>query len=199
MTKRHATRNINTAHLNVDELLVNSCFNSFPTMKISRIHSHLNGREWILVHERGLWSEIEEVVEAVDAHKCMTKVSKEKTMRGKLLYSPTDLNKAFKRELQKRKWEEVRTDYWVKRKVDQGRVGLGLHFERRRVTVLNVFLMHMAPYLADQIDVGVEIVPATALQEDGGSRRTSVQLQFDVPGLTRVIPAMPLVLLAIGP
>src|SRR5690242_12949438 len=82
-------------------------------MKIAKFHSHLNGREWVLVHQPELWKEIEEVIRRVDATKCMTKVSKEKGMKGKLLYSPMDLNKCFKHELNKRKWDEVRTDYWV--------------------------------------------------------------------------------------
>jgi hypothetical protein len=172
-------------------------------MKISRVHSHLNGREWILVHEPGLWSEIEEVVKAVDAHKCMTKVSKEKTMRGKILYSPTDLNKVFKRELQKRGWNEVRTDYWVtddfelirktiplpaaeQKKIIESskkrairsynqtdfpkkRVAIEVQFGKYSFIPYDLFVKHMAFYVGDKIDVGVEILAMKSMQEEMSS------------------------------
>ena len=65
-------------------------------MKIIEKYSHLNGLEFLLVHSPQLWEEIEGVVGSVDAQKCKTKVSKEKTKNGKILYSPIEMNKIFK-------------------------------------------------------------------------------------------------------
>lgn len=65
-------------------------------MKIQQLHSHLNGHEWLLVHEPRIWKEIERIVRAIDAEKYKTKVSEEKGMRGKLLYAPIELNARFK-------------------------------------------------------------------------------------------------------
>src|ERR1700693_2739534 len=96
-------------------------------MKIAKVHSHLNGREWILVHERKMWSEIEGVVSAIDASACKTKVSKEKTMKDRLLYSPTAINKCFKHQLESLGWGEVRTDYWVKRATSKSQGDGPLH------------------------------------------------------------------------
>jgi hypothetical protein len=84
-------------------------------MKIAETYSHLNGLEFLLVHKPTLWQEIQSVIAAVDANKCRTKVSKEKTMRGKLLFSPIDMNAAFKRLLRERSWDESRVSYWVTR------------------------------------------------------------------------------------
>jgi hypothetical protein len=84
-------------------------------MKIAETYSHLNGLEFLLVHKPTLWQEIQSVIRAVDATKCRTKVSKEKTMRGKLLFSPIEMNAAFKRLLRKSSWEESRVSYWVTR------------------------------------------------------------------------------------
>ncbi len=64
-------------------------------MKISETYSHLNGLEFLLVHKLHLWQEIQAVIATVDADKCRTKISKEKTMKGRLLFSPIDLNAAF--------------------------------------------------------------------------------------------------------
>jgi len=70
-------------------------------MKLVEQYSHLNGCEYLLVHKHELWIEICEVIDNVDAETCKTKISKEKTQKGKLLYSPIDMNKTFKKYLEK--------------------------------------------------------------------------------------------------
>ncbi len=52
-------------------------------MKIVKIYSHLNGLEYLLVHKKALWAEVERVIDGIDAAKCMTKVSQEAGCRGK--------------------------------------------------------------------------------------------------------------------
>lgn len=52
--------------------------------------------------------DIEQAISAVDSRKHKTKTSHEKTMAGKVLYSPDALNRAFKREFQKRRWHNHR-------------------------------------------------------------------------------------------
>jgi len=82
-------------------------------MKIGAMYSHLNGFEWIQYHQKDMWSEINKVIKGVDANKFRTKVSKEKTMKGKILLSPTDINKKMKEDFEKLGWFESRTNYWV--------------------------------------------------------------------------------------
>ena len=82
-------------------------------MQITATYSHLNGMEYLLVHRPTLWSEILDVIASVDAAACKTKVSKEKTMRGKLLYSPVDMNDAFKISFRNQGWTERRNTFWV--------------------------------------------------------------------------------------
>jgi hypothetical protein len=84
-------------------------------VKIAEIYSHLNGLEFLLVHKPNLWQEIQAVIAEVDANKCRTKVSKEKTMMGKHLFSPIDMNSTFKLLLQRNEWNESRVRYWVTR------------------------------------------------------------------------------------
>ena len=82
-------------------------------MKIWAMYSHLNWYEWMLVHRPDLWKEIENVIKTVNAEDFKTKVSKEKTMMGKELFSPVHLNTHFKDEFAKKwRWEK-RTSYWV--------------------------------------------------------------------------------------
>lgn len=82
-------------------------------MRIGAQYSHLNGLEYLLVHKPDLWGEIQEVIASVDAEACRTKVSKEKNMKGKLLYAPIEMNKAVKAGFDARDWQERRTSYWV--------------------------------------------------------------------------------------
>ena len=57
--------------------------------------------------------EIQKVIINVEAEQCRTKISMEKTKKGKLLYSPIDLNARFKQSLQQKNWSESRVGYWV--------------------------------------------------------------------------------------
>ncbi len=66
-----------------------------------------------MVHKRALWKEIKAVIKEVDAVKCRTKISKEKTKKGRTLYSPIALNADFKRLLRAKNWQESRVSYWV--------------------------------------------------------------------------------------
>jgi hypothetical protein len=82
-------------------------------VKIAAYYSHLNGLEFLLVHKPKLWDEIRSVLESVDAETHKTKVSKEKGMIGRMLYSPTDMNAAIKVGFDALGWEERRVTYYV--------------------------------------------------------------------------------------
>jgi len=82
-------------------------------MRIAAHYSHLNGLEYLLVHQPGVWEEIQGIIAAVDGKACKTKISKEKTMKGKLLYSPKDMNTAMKIGFGHHGWQESRVSYWV--------------------------------------------------------------------------------------
>ena len=82
-------------------------------MQIKNRYSHLNGEEYLLVHRKDLWEEVQAVIAGIDAFACRTKVSKEKTMPGKLLFSPTDMNQAFKKRFRNLGWSERRSTFWV--------------------------------------------------------------------------------------
>jgi Restriction endonuclease BglII. len=172
-------------------------------MKIAETYSHLNGLEFLLVHKRTLWQEIQSVIRAVDATKCRTKVSKEKTMRGKLLFSPIEMNAAFKSLLRKSSWEESRVSYWVtrseklirktltmsaeeqKREIQaagetpifsynqtdlvKDRVAVEVQFGKYAFVAYDLFVKHLAFYVGDRIDVGVEILPMKSLQSQMSS------------------------------
>lgn len=82
-------------------------------MRIVEKYSHLNGEEYLLVHHRVTYRSIRDVVKGVDASKCVKKKSREKTMRGKMLFAPKVLNKAFEKLFAKDNWSESRYRYVV--------------------------------------------------------------------------------------
>jgi len=203
-------------------------------MKIVETYSHLNGREFLLVHKPNLWREIKLVIANVDAKKCKTKVSKEKTMKGKLLYSPIEMNTNFKQLLREKEWKESRVSYWVtkseklirktlnmspeEQKKEIGaagevpifsynqtdfvkdRVAIEVQFGKYSFVAYDLFVKHLAFYVGDQIDVGVEILPMKSLQSQMSSGVAYYEGEFyNVVRQGRGVPAVPLIIIGIAP
>lgn len=93
-------------------------------MQIKARYSHLNGWEYLVVHRPQLWDEVQNVIAEVDAFACRTKIAKEKRKAGQLLFSPIDMNKAFRIGLQALGWKERRRTFWV---TDDERLLRGIH------------------------------------------------------------------------
>lgn len=203
-------------------------------MKIVEVYSHLNGREFLLVHKPKLWNEIQEVIKKVDAHACKTKVSKEKGMVGKLLYSPVAMNSRFRDLLRKKRWNESRVGYWVtkseklirktltmtstqqKKEIEASGevpifsynqtdfvkepVAIEVQFGKYSFVAYDLFVKHLAFYVGDQIDVGVEILPMKSLQTQMSSGVPYYEGEFyNVIRQGRGVPAVPLVIVGIEP
>ncbi len=203
-------------------------------MNIAETYSHLNGLEFLLVHKPGLWNEIQTVIANVDALQCRTKVSKENTMRGELLFSPIDMNAAFKRLLRASAWEESRVSYWVtrseklirktlilspddqKKEIEaagekpifsynqtdfvKDRVAVEVQFGKYAFVAYDLFVKHLAFYVGDRIDVGIEILPMKSLQTQMSSGVPYYEGEFyNVVRQGRGVPAVPLVIIGIEP
>ena len=201
-------------------------------MKIAETYSHLNGLEYLLVHHPDLWTEIKEVVEQVDGNACKTKVSRERAMKGRLLYSPVDMNKAFKRLLESKGWSESRVNYWVtkdeglirrtltmptevqKEEIRQAghapiysynqtdfvkdRVAIEVQFGKYSFVAYDLFVKHLAFYVGDQIDVGIEILPMKTLQSQMSSGVAYYEGElYNVVRQGRGVPTVPLVVIGI--
>lgn len=82
-------------------------------MKVVNKYSHLHGEEFMLVRKKQLLDEVYSVIESVDATKFRTKVSKEKTKSGSILYNPGEINNEFKRIFELLGWNAVRRDFYV--------------------------------------------------------------------------------------
>lgn len=203
-------------------------------MRIAAYYSHLNGLEFLQVHQPGIWNEIQAVVASVNASKCKTKVSKEKNMVGNLLYSPKDMNKAMRNGFERRKWKESRVSYWVTQDAKlirrtmqmsadeqriqieeagckpifsynqtdfvKSRVAVEVQFGKYAFVAFDLFVKHLAFYVRDVIDVGVEILPMKELQSEMSSGPGYYEGElYNLIREGRGVPAVPLVLVGVAP
>ncbi|MBN2140543.1 MAG: hypothetical protein JW718_05995 [Desulfovibrionaceae bacterium] len=203
-------------------------------MKIKETYSHLNGLEYLLVHKKRLWDELKKVIGKIDASGCKTKVSKEKTMKGKLPYSPVALNAKFKDALKARGWNQSKVGYWVtkneklirktlslpykeqKKEIEAAgeeaissynqtdfvkeRVAIEVQFGKYAFVAYDLFIKHLAFYIGDKIDVGIEILPMKSLQNQMSSGVAYYESEiYNVVRQGRGVPAVPLVVVGIEP
>ena len=201
-------------------------------MKIGELYSHLNGWEFLVVHQKPLWEEIQSVISKLPAEKCRNKISREKGKKGKKLYSPIEMNQCFKKRLQNKGWKESRVNYWVtkseklirktlsmppnlqKQEIEKSgekplfsynqtdfvknRVAIEIQFGKYAFVAYDLFVKHLAFYVGDQIDVGIEILPMKSLQAEMSSGVACYESEFyNVIRQGRGVPAVPLVMIGI--
>ncbi len=172
-------------------------------MKVVYVYSHLGGSEILQVRFPKLNQEIYDVIKKIKSSK--TKISKEKTMDGRALYSPTDMNQQFKKGFNKRGFIELRDTYTIT--IPNSDVQIKgafkqIDFVKEKVLVevqfgKYVFMFYdMAKFQyffnENKAEVGVEIVPSHALQSEMSSGVSyGEQLVYDIERLKRHFPAVP--------
>lgn len=82
-------------------------------MKVVAEFDFNGGKNFVETHYAKELAELKQAISNIDASLYKTKVSQEKTMLGKILYSPTEINQAFKNELYPLNWlnSKVSCDY----------------------------------------------------------------------------------------
>lgn len=203
-------------------------------MKLVNYYSHLNGYEHLMVHKKGLWKEIVQVIADVDAATCKTKHSKELRKQGQTLYSPIDMNNCFRALLHGHNWREARTSYYVtsdhnlilktlrktaaeqKQEIEaagkiaissynqtdfvKDRVQIEVQFGKYAFVAYDLFVKHMAFFIGDVMDVGIEILPMKTLQNVMSSGVPYYEgALYDLLRQGRSTPPVPLVLIGIEP
>lgn len=152
-------------------------------MRIAGIYSFNNGEKVVESKHALLLEEITSCIETIDASLCKTKISKEKTMPGKKLFSPVQLNEEFKKILYPLEWKSVRVkcDYsskfyvnnYVAKKQNKGafremdfvkdKLGVEVQFGKYSFMVYNVAAKMTIFKNLGYIENGIEIVPVKSL------------------------------------
>lgn len=166
-------------------------------------YSHLGGLEILRVRYPEVEKEIDEVI-AEAAISERTKVSREKTKKGKLLFSPSEMNRAFKEAFSRRGYEELRDFYEIEaydgkhrmrafKQIDfvKGRVLIEVQFGKYAFMFYDLAKFQYF-YNQSQADVGVEIVPCYYLHKEMSSGISyGEQLVHDIQRLERNFPSVP--------
>lgn len=203
-------------------------------MRIVEHYSHLNGLEYLLVHKPELWDGIRGVIASVDASQYKTKISREKTMLGKALYAPKEMNKAMEYGFTEHGWSESRTSYWVtkdaklirrtmnldpkeqEKEIEEAgespissynqtdfvknRVAVEVQFGKYSFVAFDLFVKHMAFFVGNVIDLGIEILPMKELQSEMSSGPGYYEGElYNLIRQGRGVPAVPLVIVGIAP
>lgn len=172
-------------------------------MKIRHEYSHLGGREIVQARFPTLAREVVTVVSRAKVPP-KTKKSREKTMRGKMLYSPEALNSsldvAFRRLGWKRK--RVNLEISVPGLISNIRPFKEVDYFKNRIAAEVQFGKYFAMqydlqkfqffYNRDEIDAGIELVPMSSL-----SRQMSTGVSYyemlvgDLARMGRTFPPVP--------
>ena len=178
-------------------------------MKVVYEYSHLGGSEILQVRYPDILSDIRAVIAGVTPRR--TKVSREKTMKGKMLFGPKEMNAQFKSGFRARAFEETRDYYEISipgATSSISRTYKQIDFVKDKVYVEVQFgkyafmFYDMAKfqyfYNEDKADVGVEIVPAHSLSREMSSGVSyGEQLVHDITRLKRHFPALPVCVLLV--
>jgi Restriction endonuclease BglII len=153
------------------------------SLRFAAQYSFKNGLDEITKRYPHLLAEVKKAITAVDASKAKTKLSREKTKVGRMLYSPIVLNKAFQKELYPKGWKNLSVDceyptthyledYEIRsslkgafRDMDFVKDGLGVEvqFGKYPFMVYNVCAKMTIFRNLGFINCGIEIVPVKAL------------------------------------
>lgn len=154
-------------------------------MKIVATYDFNGGKAAVQQKYAAEFAQIQAIINAIDASLYKTKESTEKTMMGKILFSPMELNKAFKREFAKPEnggWSnhKVLCDYsygeytedYIKSQNTRGqpfrdmdfvkpntKLGIEVQFGKYAFMVYNVCAKMTIFSKMGVIDTGIEIVP----------------------------------------
>ena len=176
-------------------------------MKIAETYSHLNGREYLSIRRPKLWTEIRSAVAAVDAGKLMR-------------WAPIGLDKQFYNRFEQLAWRDLRAmprnagDIKPKTpepgETSTTRCGRPI-FRKDRVAVeiplgesafvgCDLFADHLAFYVHDEIDVGIEILAMESMRTCTPCGPPFYEeALYNVVRNGRGVPAVPLVIVGVVP
>lgn len=155
------------------------------TMTIVELHSHLGGHEYILVHAPELWRDLEAAVAVLNPDD-----------------SGEGICASLSAALRERGWREPVAEGGRCSDNDllRDRVAVSLHLGEPPSVASELFARHMAFYVGDLIDVGVEILPVKAMQQEMSSGIAYYEGElYNLIRQGRSVPAVPLVLVGLSP
>lgn len=171
-------------------------------------YSFNQGKEFILRKHKDEFEEVKEIIAQVDAESCKVKKSKEKTMKGRMLYAPIAMNKRFEECFSKYGWavnkrirvkttvEEIGKTHIGFREMDaiKNKLGVEVQFGKYAFMVYNVAAKMTIYSKLGLIDSGIEIVPMLSLAREmstGVSYFEQMKTDLEMRGVSNIdIPVL---------
>lgn len=154
-------------------------------------------------------AEINEIISKVQPAK--TKISKERGMKGRPLYSPRDMNDSFHKLFTSHQFNEVRLTYEIQidedktissyKQIDYNKDKVNVEVQFGKYAFMFYDMSKFQHFYNDgRIDVGVEIVPAYSMMREMSSGVSyGEQLEDDIKRLNRSFPSVPVKIIMIEP
>lgn len=173
-------------------------------MDIVYTYSHLGGEEILLVRHNELHKEINKVIKDIP-NPGRNKVSRERTMKGKNLYAPKQLNKMFKKSFHGLGWKELKDYYDIEipnyphiihrayKQCDFFKDPVLIEVQFGKYAFMFYDLAKFQYFFnRGMIKLGVEIVPCHFLMKQMSSGVSyGEQLIYDLERLSKNFPSVP--------
>ena len=162
-------------------------------MKIANLYSHLNGYEYMLVHRKPLWDEIENAINSIDAN-LYTKISKAKPSEGEIFYNQKAINKEFESILFPLQWKSVTTHYYVTGDIETAREISGIREkdEQKRVIEDKGFVAYrtnnQVDFVKDRVAIEVQFGKYFSVAYDLHVKHTFFFLRNDIDVGIEIVP-----------
>lgn len=189
-------------------------------MRLAHRHSHLNGAEYLLVERKETWRRIDQVIRRIDAEACRNGGS-DAVDRGAASYDPAALDTAFEVAFRSRGWTSRRASLPgddegrgfppaessgpfgdpedLSGALTKDRVSVDLRFSPATLELPDVFAGPLASFVADEIDVGLVVLPTQTLASRMRPRSPHYEECLEAfRRQPRGFPAVPLVLIGVG-
>lgn len=179
-------------------------------MQVVAEYSFKNGKQFLEKHHKSELAEVKDVISSVVGAGLKTKISEEKTMMGRALYSPKALNKEFRSLFEKKGWKtgklaripvktyvpEIAKEHKGFREMDaiKNGVGVEVQFGKYAFMVYNVAAKMTIFSNQGLIDCGIEIVPMLSLANEmstGVSYFEQIKTDLEMRGVSNIdIPVL---------
>lgn len=179
-------------------------------MKTIYTYSHLGGEEILMVRYPKLNAEINSILSKIK-NPGRGKISKEKIIKGKKLFSPKELNQAFKKRFTNKNWKELRDYYTIEipnyshviknsyKQCDFHKDDILVEVQFGKYAFMFYDLAKFQYfYNQNKMKVGVEIVPSHFLYKQMSSGVAyGEQLVNDLERLSKNFPSVPVKIILI--
>ena len=158
-------------------------------MRIAKTYSHLNGLEYLLVNAPRLWSEIESVTSEVEVDETLSE-----KLTSVLLQCGWASTTGWSAQSEPAACDAQPT-YLVKERVAI-EIAISVSFPISQLPLAR----HLASYVRDEIDVGIEILAMKSMQSSMSSGPGYYEGElYNVIRNGRGVPAVPLVMIGVVP